>query len=328
MTGTSKRFWVDVRPWSTEIATAAIEAGADALVADRAADARALGRIATVAPDGDLVPERDVVFAEVTPDSPLPDAGDALLVVSTTDWTVIPLENLVAAFPDRVIAVVSDADEARLALGILERGVAGVLLRTADPLQIGEVAAVLRDVGGRYALAPFTVTRIVPVGMGDRACIDTCSLLAEGEGMLVGNTSSGFLLVLAETAENPYVAPRPFRVNAGAVHAYLLGPDGRTSYLSEVRAGNSVLVIGADGTGETAAVGRVKIERRPLLLVEAESGGAKAGLVLQNAETVRLMGESGPLSVAALSVGDRVLGVSMEKGRHFGMAVGETITET
>ena len=36
-----KLFWVDVRPWNKEIATAAIEAGAQALVVDAAADARA-----------------------------------------------------------------------------------------------------------------------------------------------------------------------------------------------------------------------------------------------------------------------------------------------
>ncbi|MDD4254736.1 MAG: 3-dehydroquinate synthase II [Methanofollis sp.] len=323
-----KRFWVDVRPWQKEIATAAIEAGADALVVERAGDARALGRIATVAPDGDLVPGADVVFAAVTPDAPLPQAKGALLVVSTPDWTVIPLENLVAA-SEEVFAVVRNADEAKLALGILEKGVAGVVLKTDDPAEVGRVAAAVQAAMPALALSPFTVTRVRPVGMGDRACIDTCSLLAEGQGMLVGNTSSGFLLVLAETAENPYVSPRPFRVNAGAVHAYLLGPDGKTAYLSEVRAGDAVLV--ADGAGATAgaAVGRVKIERRPLLLVEAEGrGGEKAGLVLQNAETVRLMGPDGPVSVAALKEGDRVLGLSLSGGRHFGMAVEETITET
>lgn len=322
-----KLFWVDVRPWNKEIATAAIEAGAQALVVGAAADARALGRITTIAPDGDLVPGTDVVFAEVTPESPLPDAGRAVLVVSTSDWTIIPLENLVAA-SDRVVAVVRNAEEAKLALGILEKGVAGVLLQTGDPLEVGRVAAAVQAESPHLAIVPFTVTAVRQIGMGDRACIDTCSLLAEGEGMLLGNTSSGFLLVLAETAENPYVAPRPFRVNAGAVHAYLLRPDGRTSYLSEVRAGDAVLVADATGATAEAAVGRVKIERRPLLLVEAAAGNAKAGLVLQNAETVRLMGESGPVSVAALKEGDVVMGCSMAKGRHFGMAVEETITET
>ncbi len=97
--------------------------------------------------------------------------------------------------------------------------------------------------GEEVPLVPFEVTRIVPVGMGgDRVCVDTCSILADGGegGMLVGNTSSAFLMVHPETLENPpYVAPRPFRVNAGgAVHAYiLLPPNGKTAYLADLAVG-------------------------------------------------------------------------------------------
>jgi 3-dehydroquinate synthase II len=146
--------------------------------------------------------------------------------------------------------------------------------------------------------------------------------------MLVGNTSSAFLLVHAETLENPYVAPRPFRVNAGAVHAYALTPGGKTAYLSDLKAGDPVLVSAPGGESRQAAVGRVKIERRPLLLVEAVSGETKAGLVLQNAETIRLVGEDGRArSVVDLAPGDRVLGCVKDAGRHFGMAVREKILE-
>ncbi len=70
--------------------------------------------------------------------------------------------------------------------------------------------------------------------MGDRVCLDTVSNMVPGEGMLVGNAGSGFFLVHSESLENPYVAARPFRVNAGAVHAYLYLPEGKTKYLSEV----------------------------------------------------------------------------------------------
>jgi len=72
----------------------------------------------------------------------------------------------------------------------------------------------------------------------------------------------------------------------------------------------------------------VKIERRPLLLVEARAGDRAVSLVLQNAETIRLVREDGTaVSVAALAVGDRVLGSVAEGGRHFGIAVKETILE-
>ena len=54
----------------------------------------------------------------------------------------------------------------------------------------------------------------------------------------------------------------------------------------------------------------------------------KVSLILQNAETIRLVGEDGgAISVVHLEVGDRILGSVLEGGRHFGMAVKETIRE-
>jgi len=326
-----KEFWVEVRPWKKELATTALESGADVLVVDHAAKAQELARIRTVAPDGDLVPGRDVFEVQIRnrgdEDEAVRRAKEGYAVVSTTDWTVIPLENLVAR-ADRIIARVRNAGEADLALRVLERGVHGVLLATADAGEIRKVGALVKGSEGTVVLVPFTVTSIRPVGIGDRVCVDTCSMMTEGQGMLVGDTSSAFLLVQAETAENPYVAPRPFRVNAGAVHAYLLKPDGKTAYLSELAAGDHVAVVASSGSSTDSVVGRVKIERRPLLLVEASAGDVKATLVLQNAETVRLIGADGtPVSVVALKPGDRVLGATAEGGRHFGIAVKETIRE-
>jgi 3-dehydroquinate synthase II len=153
-------------------------------------------------------------------------------------------------------------------------------------------------------------------------------MLEDGQGMLMGNTSSSMLLVHAETLENPYVAPRPFRVNAGAVHAYIMLPDGKTAYLSDLAIGGNVLVSDAKGKAHTAIVGRTKIERRPLLLVEAEAEGITTSLILQNAETIRLVKEDGSaVSVVNLKKGDRVMGCALEGGRHFGIAVKETIIE-
>ena len=326
-----KEFWVEVRPWKKELATTALESGADVLVVDHAAKAQELARVRTVAPDGDLVPGRDVFEVQIRnrgdEDEAVRRAKEGYAVVSTTDWTVIPLENLVAR-ADRIIARVRNAGEADLALRVLERGVHGVLLATADAGEIRKVGALVKGSEGTVELVPFTVTSIRPVGIGDRVCVDTCSMMTEGQGMLVGDTSSAFLLVQAETAENPYVAPRPFRVNAGAVHAYLLKPDGKTAYLSELAAGDHVAVVASSGSSTDSVVGRVKIERRPLLLVEASAGDVKATLVLQNAETVRLIGADGtPVSVVALKPGDRVLGATAEGGRHFGIAVKETIRE-
>lgn len=326
-----KQFWVDIRPWRKDLATTAIESGADALVVDDAERVRELGRVTTVAENGDLIPGKDIFEVDIVDKEAEEEAlrlsRTGYVIVRTGDWTIIPLENLVAQ-SDRIIATVTSADEAAVALNALERGTAGILLTTDDPAEIRRVADVIAGLGAGVTLLPFEVTRIVPVGMGDRVCVDTCSLLADGEGMLVGNTSSAFLMVHPETLENPYVAPRPFRVNAGAVHAYTLLPDGKTAYLTDLAAGDKVLIAGHTGATHDAVVGRVKIERRPLLLVEAEAGDVKVSLVLQNAETIRLVAEDGgAISVARLAVGDRVLGSVAEGGRHFGIAVAETILE-
>jgi 3-dehydroquinate synthase II len=326
-----KEFWVDIRPYRKELATAAIESGADVIVTDSAAPIRALCRIRVVANDGDLVPGQDVTEVRIeggmTMEKAEQLAKKGYIVAETGDWRVIPLENLVA-LSDRVIAVVRSSDEAHLALGILERGVKGVLLKDPTPALIRNVGAIIRSSAVPVALVPFTITAIRPIGMGDRVCVDTCSMLTEGEGILVGNTSSALLLVQAETLENPYVSPRPFRVNAGAVHAYTIVPGDKTAYLSDLKAGDHVLAVTSDGRIRDAGVGRVKIEQRPLILVEAEAEGVKASLVLQNAETVRLVGADGsPVSVVTLSQGDKVLGRVMESGRHFGIAVKESIIE-
>ena len=158
------------------------------------------------------------------------------------------------------------------------------------------------------------------------------SLLKRGQGMLVGNSSAFTFLVHAETEHNEYVAARPFRVNAGAVHAYARLPHDKTCYLGELTAGQEVLIVGADGQTTVATLGRVKIEVRPMLLIEAEvrgpQGTQRGAVFLQNAETIRLTAPDGtPLSVVSLKPGDVVLCRTDEAGRHFGMRIKEEIRE-
>lgn len=64
-----------------------------------------------------------------------------------------------------------------------------------------------------------------------RVCVDLCSLLAPGEGMLVGNFARAAFLVHSECTESRYINSRPFRVNAGPVGVLCvptasLGPEG------------------------------------------------------------------------------------------------------
>ncbi len=253
------------------------------------------------------------------------------LVVVGTDWKVIPLENLIAGLFEEnveIIAGVRDSDEAKVALETLEHGSDGILIDTDDPSEIKRIIGTVERAGtSAVPLQVARVTAVKPVGMGDRVCVDTCSLMKVGEGMLVGSQSNGLFLVQSEAEDSPYVASRPFRVNAGAVHAYVRVGE-KTRYLSELSAGDLVTTIDADGEQKDAIVGRVKIERRPLTLVEADVDGTVIKTLLQNAETIKLVGADGaPISIANLKVGDEVLVHFEDSARHFGMKIDETIIE-
>lgn len=257
--------------------------------------------------------------------------SDYLILVGR-DWKVIPLENIIAELQKedvKLIAAVTDYEEAKVALETLEHGTDGVLICPSEPSEIKKVAELLEKIESEiYELKPAAVTQVEPVGSGDRVCVDTCSMMKVGEGMLVGSYSKGLFLVHSESLESEYVASRPFRVNAGPVHAYVMTAGNKTKYLSEIETGDEIITVDKEGNTKTAVVGRVKIEKRPLMLVEAEYGGVTLRTLLQNAETIRLVTEDGtPISVADLKVGDKVM-VYLEKGaRHFGMAIEESIIE-
>ena len=255
---------------------------------------------------------------------------DSLLVIGT-DWKVIPLENMIAGLQGvqvKIISGVKTAEEAKLALATLEHGAHGVLLDTSDPSEIKRVMRVVEESEkGRIELIPGKVTAVKPVGMGDRVCVDTASMMQPGEGMLIGSQAKGFFLVHSESEDSPYVAARPFRVNAGAVHAYIKVGE-KTRYLSELKSGDEVTIVRKDGETRGAIVGRAKIEKRPMILIEAEAKGERISTLLQNAETIKLVSPDGtPKSVADLKAGDEVLVHLEESARHFGMKIEESIVE-
>ena len=259
-------------------------------------------------------------------------AGDAdYTIVVGEDWTIIPLENLIARIGEEteLIAGVTTAEEAKTAFETLEIGADAVLLDTDDSDQIRETCAV-RDEAERETLdlEYAEVLTVERAGSADRVCVDTGSLMDHDEGMLVGSMSRGLVFVHAETAESPYVASRPFRVNAGAVHAYVRTPDGGTKYLSEVRSGDEVQIVDTDGNTREAIVGRAKIEQRPMFRVEFEAeNGDRFETLIQNAETVKVATEDGRTAVTDLEAGDRVKVYYEDTARHFGEAVEESIIE-
>lgn len=328
-----RKIWVKVDPWDKDLVTTALEGGADGIMVPKgySKKVKELGKIQTISEDGDIVPGKDLELFKITSgeqeEEILKLTQTKKVVLECTDWTIIPLENLIAKGAD-VIAQVNSYDEAEIAFGILEKGVNQILLHTTDSIELKNALSLLKTGEEKTPLSIAEIVDVIPVGMGDRVCVDTCSSMNKGEGMLVGNTSGTLFLVHAETVSNPYVAPRPFRINAGAVHAYTRVPGGKTRYLSELSAGDKVLINDNKGNTQIAIIGRLKIEKRPMMLIKATVDKKEVTTIVQNAETIRLTSPEGnPLSVVSLKKGDKVLVATEECGRHFGHKIEETITE-
>jgi 3-dehydroquinate synthase II len=328
-----KKIWVKAVPWRREIALAAIETGADALwvPSGMGSEVRKMGIIPTVAEDGDLKLGFDIVEKEIQEKKDEEEIITLSLskkvVVRDGDWTIIPLENLLSR-TNNLFVEIDGVKEGQTALSILEKGVDGVVINNPDPNSVRHIIKALKEKGERFDLVSAKVKRIEPLGLGDRVCIDTCSSMNLGEGMLVGNSSQALFLVHSESVENPFVNTRPFRVNAGPVHAYIRLTHGQTKYLSEVRSGDQVLVVNFEGKSYPAVVGRAKVEKRPLVLLEAEEKGQNISVILQNAETITLTQPDGKaVSLVDLKEGSEVLVYREGAGRHFGVKIDETIVE-
>ena len=259
------------------------------------------------------------------------------VVVDCTNWKIIPLENLIGEFRRKrrkIYAFMKSESDIKLAFSILEKGVDGVVIPYSSLKASKElISKVTSTAGGKQRTLPLAkakIRRIVDVGDGERVCIDTASQLGLGEGMLIGSMASFFFLVHSETVPTEYIPTRPFRVNAGALHSYILGVDGKTRYLSELRSGDKVQLVDKSGARRDAIVGRIKMERRPLVMIEAECDGQEGTAMLQNAETIRLVRPDGsPLAITEAKEGDEILVhvAGQAKGRHFGGEVDEFVVE-
>lgn len=255
--------------------------------------------------------------------------GGRPVAVRWSQERVIPLETLVAARakPGTLWVITGTIAEIPGFLGALEHGADFVVVELDSPEGIEQVETVLESRSIPVVLEKVPIRRIVPVGGGDRVIVDTTSLLRPEEGLLVGSVAAFLLHVASEATGSRYTRPRPFRVNAGAAHSYTLLANGETRYLSELVAGDAVLVVSPNGSSRSARVGRIKIERRPLVLVEVERGGRTYTAFLQEAETVRLTTPEGLVATTDLRAGAEVYGAPLAAGRHLGVAVSETVEE-
>jgi 3-dehydroquinate synthase II len=321
-----KKIYFMAVPFVKDDVTLAIESGADGIITEASSIplAASLSRIPvfdeTTFYSISLASKNDELEAAKL-------LAEGKTVALKKGWEIIPVENLLAQGGGNLALYADNRDEAILAAGILERGADIIIVTAADALK-----RIMEDVKFSASPVPLStavIKEITPVGLGHRVCVDTLSNLQTGSGMLVGNGSDFTFLVHAETEHNEYVASRPFRVNAGAVHSYAIMPNDKTAYLEEIKAGREVLIADCDGCARVAVAGRVKVEKRPMLHIKAEAEGRQGGVFLQNAETIRLVNQDGkPVSVVNLKTGDTVLCRLDSAGRHFGMRVSEDIKES
>jgi 3-amino-4-hydroxybenzoic acid synthase len=362
-----KLSWIDVRGtdgMKDALLEAAIHQRADAVLSDDPTDLAALPPTVTkvLFQDGRVPADAgaaDVVLLSAA--TPLTEAGrlpqgvvvgryvdvadaDSLDVACRTvretpvtvlhfqDPTKIPLEIVLAASArdgGQIITVAADLEEAEVLFGVLEVGSAGVLLAPATLGDVGALKAATEPRGRDLDLVDLRITKVTHVGMGDRACIDTCSYLGLDEGILVGSHAHGLILCVSETHPLPYMPTRPFRVNAGAVMSYTFAENGRTTYLTELHAGSKVTAVSATGQTRVVTVGRVKIERRPLLSIDAVAPtGQPVNLIVQDDWHVRVLGR-GPVvhNSTELAPGDTVLGHLPADPRHVGYPIDEFCLE-
>jgi 3-amino-4-hydroxybenzoic acid synthase len=248
------------------------------------------------------------------------------------DPTKIPLEIVLAATAaarGRILTVAGDSEEAKIILGVLEHGSDGVMMAPREVGDATRLKAAAAAPVGEMTLTELEVVATTHVGMGERACVDTCSYLRQDEGILVGSHSKGMMLCVSETHPLPYMPTRPFRVNAGAIHSYAVSERLRTQYLSELEAGSKVLAVDVKGRTRAVTVGRVKIETRPLISIDAVApNGQTVNLILQDDWHVRVLGPGGVvLNSTELTPGDKVLGYLPTDDRHVGYPIDEFCLE-
>jgi 3-dehydroquinate synthase II len=268
-------------------------------------------------------------------------------------WQMIPAENIVSASHStgtKLAFCVHRAEDVSGLANALELGVDALCVSTksgdADP-DLWRAAFGARRERTTRAAAAATPTSAegastpapeIVVGscwrrdtqgtvLADRICVDLVQKLKPEEGCWVGSSAKTMALVLSEAAVSSFVPTRPFRVNAGPVHSYILLGDGATTkYLSELRPADAVQVYNArTNSSRVVAVGRLKEEIRPCVLVELDTTTtttttpppnqpSRGQVFLQQAETVRLAQPSGTfLRVTDLKAQSDGNGVNVER---------------
>ena len=247
------------------------------------------------------------------------------IVLDFSNWKMIPVENIIAECEGtgtKIAVIVNLAKDVNGIAFALEKGVDALVIENDDDLiHACSIAKSQRLENSsldsiqtsesleKLNLSELTITKIESGGVGERYCIDLICLISKGEGMLIGSSSSSLSLVHGEVIDSEFVPARPFRVNAGPPHSYILMADGKTKYLSELISGDNVMLVSENGSTRSATIGRLKIEKRPFLRIYWENDyEISNSIFLQQAETVRILSRVGVVkSVTELKIGDTIL---------------------
>ena len=257
------------------------------------------------------------------------------ILVRCSDWTMVPLENLVAASrgtSTRIAAAIDEEVELNGAAFALGGGVDAILVKSHlvnDAVGIIGGKWEKEDVQEKGAIVEEArVISIESIGVGERVCIDLTSRLNEGQGIATGSISRMLCIVHGETIPTEFIPTRPFRVNAGSIHSYALMADGTTKYLSELNAGDEIAILSSEGIVGNAVIGRLKIENRPLLIIRFRVGSEQGQVILQQAETVRLVApEGGALPITSAASGNNISVMIDERVRHIGQPLEGRVKE-
>lgn len=164
-------------------------------------------------------------------------------------------------------------------------------------------------------LEAFEVTEVRELGIGLHARVDLCSTIHSQEGLMIGSSATRLLQIstLPEPSGRRHLN---FAVSAGSAQSFIYADNTRLRHLSRLQSGEQIFAVNAEGRRRQVIVGRVRIERSPLIAIETRSSqGASATLIAHQDPAVCLTSQEGRLlRVTDLMLGERIRGCEPNTG--------------
>ena len=266
------------------------------------------------------------------------------IILEFDNWKMIPIENLIAICQGtgtKIAAKITKSVDVPGAAFALDIGIDAILINPKKELiDAAKIAKYQRqeqyqkysandEYDEQIIMASSVISSVSNIKNSARYCIDLTTVLQVGEGVLVGSSASSLALIHGETIPSEFVPTRPFRINAGSPHSYILMNDGKTKYISELKSGDEICIVKENGECRSGTIGRLKIEKRPFLQICWENNNDKpSNIFLQQAETVKLVCPNNQIvAVTEIKPGDKILTYNNDGQRHIGMKISSDVEE-